>query len=83
MTPASHKFFRSPTTGKFAGSPASLLLISALAVYCAIDSFQGGLSGASPRTARLLALIFLAVGAGALYLSRAAWKRHSDTKPGE
>jgi hypothetical protein len=78
---SAQKYFKSPATGKFAGSPASLLLVSALAVYCAIVSLHGGLASASPRTGTLLAGIFFAIGGGALCLAWAAWKKHRDKPP--
>jgi hypothetical protein len=70
------RFLTSPGSGKFGGSPASLLIVSVLAFYCAIVCVLEHLHGQSARTSIPLAVIFFAVSIGALYLSGLAWKKH-------
>jgi hypothetical protein len=70
------KFFTSRTSGNFGGSPASFLIVGALACYCAVVSVHDYLNGQPARTSILLAVIFLAVSLGALYLGWVAWKKH-------
>jgi hypothetical protein len=70
------RLLTSPGSGKFGGSPASLLIVSVLACYCATVCVLDYLHGQSARTSIPLAVIFLVVSAGALYLSRLAWKKH-------
>ena len=76
---ARERFLTSPRSGKFGGSPASLLIVSLLAFYCAIVCVIEHLHGQSARTSIPLAIVFFAVSVGALCFSWLAWKKH-ETK---
>ncbi len=71
------KLFTSPRSGRFGGSPASLLIVSVLALYSAILCLLDYLHGQPARSSIPLAVIFLAVSLASLYFCRAAWKRHN------